>query len=124
MTIQGINSVRTQANCCEQKQIDKTQQAQIEFLSQINEGKSEKEAFIKSLEVLSEKQNIPTDTLCLKASAQAPKIGSMPSMSPADALKWLEVIAVIGTMGKGAVDWFLDTFIKPNEKPQGLDIAA
>lgn len=124
MTIQGINSIRTQPICCEQKQIDKTQQAQIEFLSQINEGKSEKEAFIKSLEILSEKQNIPTDTLCLKANAQGAKISPIPPMSPADALKWLEVIGVIGTMGKGAVDWFLDTFIKPNEKPQGLNVTA
>ena len=76
---------------------------QTEFLSQINEGKSEKEAFLNALHAIDSKYNPVKDEVKL---AKTERI----SATPESAKKWLEVIAIVVPMLENFIDWILDKF--------------
>lgn len=97
--------------------------AQERFLSLVAEGKSEREAFLNSLSVVTEKQNLKTDVFQCKANAfeAAPKIAK--SINPKDLEVWLEllgkaipILTACVTFIMGTVDKIIDMINKNKAK--------
>lgn len=108
MSIQAIGA----ENASLKKTNDKNQQAvkrvQTEFLSQVAQGKSKKEAFLQSLKAIDEKYNVEKDNVQFSKCDIAGTSVCAKSMNPETAMKWLDVIAVAVPIVMKFIDWLLD----------------
>ena len=139
MTV-GTVGVQTEAPKISKKEKKEQaiQRVKTEFLRQVQEGVSEKEAFKNSLKAIDEKYNPQTDkfesTKCETVGCAQPehlyaKAFKMPKIDPEAVKVWLEIIEkalpvvlTCVTAIENFIDWLIEKNApKDNSKPAGVE---
>lgn len=118
MKVENINQGIQKKPRVNKKHEASIKRVQSEFLKQLSEGKSEKEAFLGSLKAIDEKYNPQKDELSIRyenavGAKYTAKAFKMPSAESTK--KWLEVIAFAVPIITGFVDWIMDK-VQPKSK--------
>lgn len=114
-----INSELSVAKKPDSQRKETVNAMQASFLSQISEGKDAKEAFYNSLKTVNKKYNPEQDEVRFEScKGEIAKAGA--KLTPEDAKKWLEVIAMVGPLVAAFVDWIESKLPnnQNNEQPQ------
>lgn len=123
MGIQAISAENASINKTKNEKQQAVKRVQTEFLSQVSQGKSEKEAFLQSLKAIDEKYNLEKDTVQLSKYETVGAYKCAKFMEPNTALIWLEVIEKAVPIVMNFVDWLLDKLPSSNNKePQAENI--
>lgn len=118
MGIQAIGAENASLNKTNDKKQQAVKRVQTEFLSQVSQGKSEKEAFLQSLKAIDEKYNLEKDTVQFSYDT-AGTYKCAKSIDPETAMKWLDVISKAVPIVINFVDWLLDKLpSSDNKEPQ------
>lgn len=119
MGIQAIGTESASLNKTSDKKQQAVKRVQTEFLSQVAQGKNEKEAFLQSLKAIDEKYNLEKDTVQFSKYETAGAYKCAKSINPETAMKWLDVIATAVPIVMNFVDWLLDKLpSSDNKEPQ------
>ena len=128
ITVNGSQVGATQISKKEKKE-QTVQRVKTEFLRQVQEGVSEKEAFKNSLKAIDEKYNPKADKFECKMndavgmSTECLKAAKMPKLDPSNVKVWLEiiekalpVILTCVTAIENFIDWLIEHKAPKNEQ--------
>lgn len=119
MGIPAIGAENASSNKTKNEKQQAVRRVQTEFLSQVSQGKSEKEAFLQSLKAIDKKYNLEKDTVQLSKYETAGTHKCAKPINPETVMKWLDVIAAAVPIVMNFVDWLLEKLpSNDNKEPQ------